>query len=372
MRKNLQELRLATQSDVILMVALMAKQRFLLPKPDTQLTLFAMCPLMLSGIGRNEAARHDHRCQVINDFFCHVAVVQMFAAVHMNSEHQLTLDELFEVIPSVVMMRYPSESGTAEKCIKIIRQLFGVLRHNGVGYITDVTADLLDDFYWMATRKKGFKEPSSTTAASRQWGVRSLFSILADMGLWDGTDISGPTISREQGRTTRPMTEAEINQIQVMTHNVLVPTGEELLLALALCGASASEIAVVCTQDIDIDARLIQLWGESERTNPIDEWSLGVMDEAVIRIPDSTPMVVRPDLPIQRAAHTVTVRLNRLIQQAGLSSSAEFELTGVSIRLGAARKVFESDGLEAAAIFLGNQSLDATARALRYDWWAQN
>ena len=138
---------------------------------------------------------------------------------------------------------------------------------------------------------------------------------------------------------------------------ILENRGEELLLALALCGASASEIAVVCTQDIDIDARVIQLWGESERTNPIDDWSLGVMDEAVMRIPDSTPMVVRPDLPIQRAAHTVTVRLNRLIQQAGLSSSAEFELTGVSIRLGAARKVFESEGLEAAAIFLGNQSL---------------
>jgi hypothetical protein len=350
----------------------MAKQRFLLPKPDTQLTLFAMCPLMLSGIGRNDAARHNHRCQVFCDFFCHIALVQLFATVHMNSEDQLTLDEIFEVIPSIVMMRYPAESGTAEKCLKIIRQLFGVLRHNGLEYITDVTPELLDDFYWMATRKKGFKEPTSTTAASRQWGVRSLFLILTDMGLWDGPDISGPTISREQGRTTRPMTEEEIKQIQVMTHNVLIPTGEELLLALALCGASPSEIAVVCTQDIDIDARLIQLWGESERTNQIDDWSLGVMSEAVMRIPDSTPMVVRPDLPIQRAAHTVTVRLNRLIRQAGFSSSAEFELTGVSIRLGAARKVFDSDGLEAAAIFLGNQSLDATAKALRYDWWAQN
>jgi hypothetical protein len=166
------------------------------------------------------------------------------------------------------------------------------------------------------------------------------------------------------------MTESEINQMQVMTHNVLVPTGEELLLALALCGASAQEIAVVCTQDIDIDARLIQLWGVSERANPIDGWSLEVLDEAVIRIADSTPMVVRPDLPLQRAAHTLTVRLNKLVNQAGFSS--ETELTGVSIRLGAALRVFETDGLEAAAKFLGNQSLDATARALRYDWWAQN
>ena len=348
----------------------MAPQRIPLPMPGTQLTLFPMCPLMLSGIGRNLVCRHNHRCQVIPEFFCHVAVVQLFATVCMDSEKQPTLDELFEVIPSVVMMRYSSESGTAEKCIKIIRQLFGVLRHNGVEHITEVTTDLLDDFYWMATRKKGFQEPSSTTAASRQWGVRALFLILTDMGVWDGTDISGPTISREQGRSTRPMTESEINQIQVMTHNLLVPTGEELLLALALCGASAQEIAVVCTQDIDIDARLIQLWGPSERLNPIDGWSLAVLDEAVIRIADSTPMVVRPDLPLQRAAHTLTVRLNKLVNQAGFSS--ETELTGVSIRLGAARKVFETDGLEAAAKFLGNQSLDATARALRYDWWAQN
>jgi hypothetical protein len=95
-------------------------------------------------------------------------MVQLFATVHMDREKQPTLHELFEVIPSVVMMRYSSDSGTAEKCVKIIRQLFGVLKHSGVEYITDVTIDLLDDFYWMATRKRGFQEPSSTTAASRQ------------------------------------------------------------------------------------------------------------------------------------------------------------------------------------------------------------
>jgi hypothetical protein len=40
-----------------------------------------------------------------------------------------------------------------------------------------------------------------------------------------------------------------------------------------------------------------------------------------------------------------------------------------SIRLGAAMVVLEAEGLEVAALFLGNNSLDATARMLRYEWW---
>ena len=166
------------------------------------------------------------------------------------------------------------------------------------------------------------------------------------------------------------MTDSEINQIQVMSHNVLVPNGDEILLALALCGGSASEIAGVCVEDIDIESSTIHFYGQSERLNPIDEWSRDVLREAVGRIAESTPIVVRPSLPLARASHSVTVRLNRLVSHAGFASTAE--LTGASIRLGAAYKVFSSDGLEAAAVFLGNQSLDATAKALRYDWWAQN
>ena len=338
--------------------------------PGTQLTLFSMCPLMLSGIGRNDAARHNHQCQELNDFFCHVAVIQQFAMARMDSGDPVSLEELIELLPSALVMRFPADNGTAAKCIKILRQLVATLQHNGVEYLHEITPEMLDDFFWMATRKNGFHEPSSATAALRQWCCRTVLALLVDMGLWEGGDITGPTISREHGRSTRPMTDSEINQIQVMSHNVLVPNGDEILLALALCGGSASEIAGVCVEDIDIESSTIHLYGQSERLNPIDEWSLEVMSEAVMRIPDSTPMVVRPDLPIQRAAHTLTVRLNKLVNQAGFSSDTE--LTGVSIRLGAARRVFETDGLEAAAKFLGNQSLYATARALRYDWWAQN
>lgn len=348
----------------------MAKQRFLLPKPDTQLTLFAMCPLMLSGIGRNDAARHNHQCQELHDFFCHVAVMQQFAMARMDSGDPVSLEELMELLPSALVMRFPADNGTAAKCIKIFRQLVATLQHNAVEYLHEITPEMLDDFFWMATRKNGFHEPSSATAALRQWCCRTVLALLVDMGLWEGGDITGPTISREHGRSTRPMTDSEINQIQVMSHNVLVPNGDEILLALALCGGSASEIAGVFVEDIDIESSMIHFYGHSERLNPIDEWSLDVLREAVGRIAESSPIVVRPGLPLARASHSVTVRLNRMVSHAGFASATE--LTGASIRLGAAYKMFSNDGLESAARFLGNQSLDATAKALRYDWWAQN
>jgi hypothetical protein len=189
------------------------------------------------------------------------------------------------------------------------------------------------------------------------------------MGVWNGPDITGDTIEREHGRSSRPATPDEIEQIQIMATNVLVPSGDELLLALALCGGGASEIAVVCREDIDLDEGVIRFVGVNERVNRIPEWSQQVFEETVTHLPESTPLVVRPGLPLARATQSVTTRLNNLMKRAGFSRVSD--MTGVSIRLGAAQQILATEGLEAAARFLGNQSLDLTAKSLRYDWWAQ-
>lgn len=80
--------------------------------------------------------------------------------------------------------------------------------------------------------------------------------------------------------------------------------------------------------------------------------------------------------PIQRSSHQGIVQKRKSMWSEHNYNNLPLELSSRVVaalaRLGAARRVFETDGLEAAAKFLGNQSLDATARALRYDWWAQN
>ena len=360
----------ALQIHVIVVVTMITPQRFLVPTHGAQLRLFNPCASGGADIRNGDVTPHIFLGQSASPFWNHISVLQSFFVVYMEDDKQLELRELVEVIPGVLSLRYSSNSGTSAKCIKIARQFFAVMNHFGVEYLSDLTPEFLDDFYWMPSRRHGYQEPSSATAANRQWAVRTMFDVFREMGLWDGTDISGETISREYVRSSRPAIKEELRHIQVVSRNVLIPNGDELLVALALCGGSASEIAAVCTEDIDLVSHTIQFTGASQRLNNIDEWSFDVLSEAVTKIPESTRMVVRPGLAPQRAAHSVTVRLNRLITQAGFSTKND--LTGVSIRLGAARAVLDTDGLEVAATFLGNQSLDATAKALRYEWWVRS
>ena len=345
-------------------------QRLLVPTHGAQLPLFDVCALAGTDARQDDVNVHDFLGQSVSDFWYHISILRGFCVVLMKSDKQLEIRELVEVLPSALMMRYSTDSGTSAKCIKIARQFFAVLNHLGVEHLSDVTPELLDDFYWMPSRRHSYQEPSSATAANRQWAVRAMFEVFREMGLWSVGDISGDTISREYGRSSRPATREELRHIQVASRNVLIPNGDELLVAMALCGGSASEIAAVCPEDIDLVSSTIQFTGANQRVNQIDEWSFDVLSEAATKIPQSTPMVVRPGLAPQRAAHSVTVRLNRLITRD--RSSTKNDLTGVSIRLGAARALLDTDGLEAAATFLGNQSLDATAKALRYEWWVRS
>lgn len=341
-------------------------QRLLVPTHGAQHSLLNSRALDGTAAWRADLTLHHFLGQSALEFWHHISTLHGFCAVYMKSDEQLELQKLVDVLPSVLSVRYSSDGGTSAKCIKIARQFFAVLNHFGVEHLSDITPEHLDDFYWMPSKRHSYQEPSSATAANRQWAVRAIFAVLREMGLWSGGDISGDTIAREYGRSSRPATMEELRQIQVASHNVLIPNGDELLVALALCGGSASEIAAVCAEDIDLVSHMIRFSGISQRLNQIDEWSFDVLKEATTKIPETIPMVVRPGLTSDRAAHSVTVRLNRLITLAGFSTKDE--LTAASIRLGAARALLETDGLETAATFLGNQSLDATARALRYEW----
>ena len=77
-------------------------------------------------------------------------------------------------------------------------------------------------------------------------------------------------------------------------------------------------------------------------------------------------LCVNEGLPLDRATHSVTVRLRDVIRSAGLASKPL--VTARSIRLATAEQVRQASGIEAAARFLGNNSLDATATALAYRW----
>lgn len=353
-------------SDTILLVLMNINVMFSANKKTKQLNLFD--ELTHSRCMRSNISVFDEECtKAFAPLSAIVGVGISFVETYVASDNEIRLVDAVQLAVSLVPLRYPSDNGTADKCTKIIKQACSYFRNNGVEYLSDLDGEMVADFMWLGVARNGFKEPSTSTAGIRQWAIRVLFEILGELEVWSGPDICGETISRYIGRSSRPASTDELTRIQVMSHNVLVPNGDELLVALSLCGASAPEVALVCPEDISVDELVVYLKGENQRANPIHHMAQGVLQKAVEEWPTSVPLTVKFGLPLARAAHSVTVRLNNIVRRAGFGKDKE--LTGVSIRLGVASQVCQANGLEAAALFLGNQSLDSTAKALRYRWW---
>ena len=121
---------------------------------------------------------------------------------------------------------------------------------------------------------------------------------------------------------------------------------------------------------MDLDAEAVAFSGESARVNPLGSWSartigLWLSNQPNLPAPDEL-LCVGEGLSEERAAHSVTVRLSRVLRDAGLAGRPG--VTARSLRLTTARHILEHSDIAAAARFVGAVSLDATAAALGYDW----
>ena len=344
----------------------MEQQRCSLLMPNAQLTLFSDRHLDGVGIGRTTLLRAEVGFHLdLSNFNRSIAILYEFLDDRLSRSEPVRLDELREPIVSAITLRF-ANSASAEKCLKVVRQFLDLQIRKGAEYLSDITPEDIQDFYWLAVKRGGHAKPSASTAANRQWAVRVLFETVTSLGMWDGSDFSGESITRDLRRSLSPASVQELQRIKEASRNVLVPTGEEFLVALSLAGGSAGEIALATIGDVDFANSRISFRGPNQRTNPLEPWSHEVLESAdqIIRV--GQPLVVSPGLHLARATHSVTVRLNRIVANAGFPKRRN--LTGASIRLGVAKQILDREGLEASAQFLGNQSLDLTARSLGYDW----
>ena len=139
--------------------------------------------------------------------------------------------------------------------------------------------------------------------------------------------------------------------------------------ALATAGGTATDIAQVRAKDINLDEATVAFVGAAARTGPLDEWSVRALRRHLrhnAAIGPGVPVCIRTRTTLEREVESVSWHLRRVLRAAGL-----YELEGVSadsIRLHAARKVLDTDGVAAAARLLGWRSLDRTAETLGHHW----
>ncbi len=268
--------------------------------------------------------------------------------------------------------RYPNQR-TLAKVLDEMSRLFRFLVAMGAECWSDVTREMLEQWYWAARpdRHGVMRRPSESTVMNRHWVAGAVLKMAESLGApVDAVALLSTPLSRRAVKPpTRPLTDDEVRLVETFSYERLIASTRPLMVAFSFTGATATEIAVMSVSAVNLEAATVEFQGEAARTNRLEGWSLetvaryfkhnpGLDDDALLCVSGRTDEF--------QAAHSVTVRLREVLVEAGIAGRDG--VTARSFRLTGARRVLDASGIEAAARFLGSNSLDAVADALGHDW----
>ena len=262
---------------------------------------------------------------------------------------------------------------TAQKAAAETRRLFRYLQARGAVCWADADSGLVLDWCWEARRDRSgrHRRAAQATARNRQWAASAAFGEAAALGApIDPWALVGESIPRpDPAVSARPLVFAEADAVRVHADAGLAASRRSVMVALSFAGGTATEIAAVRPCDIDTGGARVWFSGDSARWGPLDGWSAAALGRFFANNPPVRPderLCVTGGLDLARASHSVAVRLGRVLKDAGIAGRPG--VTARSIRLTTARRILDTDGIEAAARFLGLASLDAAADALGHRW----
>lgn len=282
------------------------------------------------------------------------------------------IDSWTEILLTQVYARFSSNRATADKALKESRVLLRVLKNSGDGTFDSVTPEMVQRWFWKARfgSERTNRRASTETARNRRWAAKALLDAARLIGLGIDTEaLLGPPIPKvESDKSSRPLSAAEARAVRGHADACFARSRMPAIAALGFAGADAAETAAVTPNDIHLDEGWVQLPGPAARRNRLPDWSRETLTVLLLHgnpapAPDE-PLCVGGHLSPERAKHSVTARLYQIIAGAGLKGIDG--VTGASIRLTTAHEIATEQGIDAAADFLGNESLDRTAAALRW------
>ena len=281
--------------------------------------------------------------------------------------------EVTETVDGVLGLlkeRYRSNRATRQKLAAEAGRLVRYLDTAGIEQWGDVTSELVLGWCWAARHTPGGKHarPSVSTARNRQWAAMAVFEAAETLGLVpDGRRLAGERIPRSTDFVpVRPLTDDEAMKVRGFADRGQLFSRRAVIVALAFAGGTSSEIAKVRKSHVDLKTGTVTVGG---RQNPVCEWGqqmIGTFLQIQPGISSNGLLAVGQQIEADRRAHAVTVRLGEVIADAGLRG-----IPGVSarsVRLYTAKQILDSLGLEAAAWFLGADSLTSVVKALGYNW----
>ena len=258
---------------------------------------------------------------------------------------------------------------------KAVDETVRLLRHlSRVAVLwSKVTPQMVAD--WCCTARpnaqNAYPPVAANTASNRGWAARAALEAAQALGVEvDAASLVADTPKRETSEfAMRPLTESETGRMCAHARGGIIATDLSLLIALGFAGASASESAIVTAADIDAARGFVRLAGTDHlaaRVNPLCDWGrkeIAFQLRNRSSVNPGEPLCVTPGLPVEQATHSVTVRLRKVLEAAGISNRPG--VVPRSIRYTTAHRIAHGHGIVAATRFLGVDSVDDIIAVLR-------
>lgn len=309
--------------------------------------------------------------EVIDSEASHYIRAAVFA-LGLQSMKESRIECWTPAIIEAVHARYIANASTAKKATEEGTRLLKYL--NSVARTWDRVVPAMVSNWCCTARpdaRGGYRQVAPNTASNRAWAARSVLEAAQALG----ADVEAASLLGEMPRrqasefAMRPLTEDEARLVRASAKGGMITTDLPLLVALSGAGATASEIATITAGHIDPARGFVRLPGAkgiAARINPFDDWGqkevrFQLRNRSGIR--SSAPLCVTAGLPLDQAKHSVTVRLRRVLEDAGIAHRPG--VVPRSIRFTTAHRIAHGHGIIAAANFLGVDSVDDVIEVLR-------
>jgi len=226
-------------------------------------------------------------------------------------------------------------------------------------------------------------QPAYGTQANRRTSLINFFATCHHLGLWDQNPGEKVTTHGRSNGSVRPLTDAEAARLMDRAAYGARENKMPAAVALALAGATVTEIAQVEGCDVHTSDQVVWLPGLGRRNLsrwvPLDDWQTTALRNRIAYLTQrhgadiaGLSLVHRglvADQDPSKFAMATNQMLVRALAKAGLGPADGVRPT--SIHEYVANRVYEETGsMEAVAVRCGLRSLDAAARLVTADWRA--
>lgn len=239
-------------------------------------------------------------------------------------------------------------------------------RLSGVTLAAEVTAATVVPF--LDARTTSGAIPSSATKRVRCAALRVLFRAWRQLGFADHEPTLDLVLPARVAAEFRPLTDCEVEACRWSSLATTIATRQPAIWALAEAGVWVSEIPGVDVADLDLSSSRVTTSG-SEKTRArclrMTPWGVTQMRRHLARVPGRR-VAVGEDTGSASARSSVAATLRRILRRAGVNDPAVSlaSITGWA----AARVLADTGSVEAAALAIGQTSLDRTAKLAGHDW----